>query len=96
MDRGTPDLCIAYARKNKMWVKGLIVGDGMLGLPTLVHRRLGNLTSAATLRYTLFLKLQLKHRDTQPGRLEKRYAAGQRNKTIYTGNGCRLDSFVEA
>ena len=51
---------------------------GLLGLPTLVHCRLGNLASAATLWYTIFLKLQLKLRDARPGRLEKRYAAGPR------------------
>ena len=71
MDRGTPDLCIAHARKDKTWGEGLTVGDGMLGLPTLVHHRPGNLASAASLRYTLFLKLWLKHRDARPGRLEK-------------------------
>ena len=72
IDRGTPDLCITHARKDKTWGEGLTVGDGMLGLSTLVHRRPGNLASAATVRYTLFLKLQLKHRDAQPGWLEKR------------------------
>ena len=51
MDRGTPDLCIAHTRKDKTWDEGLTVGDGMLGLSTLVHRRPGNLASAATLWY---------------------------------------------
>ena len=72
MDRGTPDLCIAHARKDKTWGEGLTVGDGMLGLPTIVHHRVENLASAATLWYTLFLKLRLKHRDARLGRLEKR------------------------
>ena len=72
MDRGTPYLCIAHARKEKTWGKGMTVGDGMLGLPTLVHHRPGNLVSTATLWYTLYLKLRLKHRDARPERTEKR------------------------
>ena len=44
----------------------------MLGLLTLIRHSPGNLMSALTLRYTLFFKLRLKHRDARPGRLEKR------------------------
>ena len=56
--------------RTRRGAMGLTVGDGMLGLPTLVHRRLGNLVSVATLRYKLFLKLRLKHRDARLGRLK--------------------------
>ena len=48
MDRGTPDLCIAHVTKDKTWGKGLTMGDGMLGLPTLIHHRPRNLASAAS------------------------------------------------
>ena len=54
MDRGTPHLCITHARKDKTWGEGLTVGDGMLVLTTLVHRRPGNMASDATLQCTLF------------------------------------------
>ena len=39
MNRGTPNTCIKHTRKGKIWGKGMTVGDGMLGLPTLVHCR---------------------------------------------------------
>jgi hypothetical protein len=56
IETNAPNLCDSYAGK-----KNIQAGDGVLCLPTLIHRGPGNPTSAKKSRYMLFLTLRPKY-----------------------------------
>ena len=110
LERGAPDLCDAYAGGGLDGRGGgLRAGDGLLGLPTLIHRGPGNPAAASAPRCTLFLTLRPTYANAQPGRVEKRYDPAlqvhasavlwcqfRRVQAIYKGSGCGLDNYVAA
>ena len=53
LDEDAPDLCDAYAGSDRP-----SAGDGILGIPMLIHRGPGNPTGARESRYVLFLTLR--------------------------------------
>jgi hypothetical protein len=69
LEDGAMDLCDAYAGASH--ASELRAGDGILGLPTLIHRGPGNPTSASDSRYMLFFTLRPTYRNLRRNGIEK-------------------------
>lgn len=80
IDEGATELCDSYAGRVDP-----TAGDGMLALPTLVHRGPGNPSSATESRYVLFLTLRPLYRNTTTAAMYHRY-----NPDLQVHAGCVL------
>ncbi|KAL9182225.1 hypothetical protein ACHAXT_012877 [Thalassiosira profunda] len=104
LEEGAPDLCDAYAGS-----KDAKAGDGLLCLPTLIHRGPGNATSAKDSRYVLFFTMRPIYRNVRHGGVEEAHHKYnpelqihapavlfnhfKRVKRIYEGSGCNLEGY---
>jgi len=63
LEENAPNLCDAYAGSKKTHDGLRSAGDGILGLPTLIHRGPGNASASAESRYVLFFTLRPLYRN---------------------------------
>ncbi|KAL7525766.1 hypothetical protein ACHAXR_003846 [Thalassiosira sp. AJA248-18] len=105
LERNAPNLCDSYAGK-----RNLVAGDGLLGLPMLIHRGPGNPTDAKASRYILFFTLRpiyknmkvrvTKHHTYNPTLQIHApcilYNQFKKVKSIYESSGCSLEAYFSA
>ena len=103
LDVDAPNLCDSYCGK-----RNLSAGEGILALPTMIHRGPGCPSTATDSRYILFFTLRPQYKNVTQDAVEyHKYNPGlqihapcvlfnqfKKVKSIYERNGCDLDGYL--